>query len=332
MRLNNKKFGVEIECFVPVCRGYTTSSDDLIKATYEILAAKLRQVGLSTAVSTTYQPNYHCRSHDTTNWLVERDGSLVGGPGFIGVEITSPPLKGKAGMDQVRKVCRVLRDWGAFSNDSCGFHVHHEIDRSLNTKKLNQFFFSHQEALFSIIKRDRETNDYCRPLRESDINRSPDDYGGDSRRNNRRIALNLEPFSYGHIEFRLHHGTTRFAEIANWVLLTQSIVETSQVNSRQSPRLKLLHRVLSQGPMELEELQRVLSNLGHEFTVKELDTITGCYASIGRVTRAERIVVMLNVNKSPLDALVEALNITNTELHTLILGRYMLRKERGDLL
>jgi len=55
----------------------------------------------------------------------ERDGSLrTERRGYLPVEIVSPILKGRAGIEQVKQVAQTLKGLGAMVNVSTGFHVH----------------------------------------------------------------------------------------------------------------------------------------------------------------------------------------------------------------
>jgi len=91
-------FGIEIECFVP--------SD------------KIRRIG-------GYHRGAAIGGRFPRGWRAERDGSLsTRKRGYVPVEIVSPVLRGADGLAQVRKVARILKEWDARVNPTCGFHVH----------------------------------------------------------------------------------------------------------------------------------------------------------------------------------------------------------------
>lgn len=327
MSLNDKRFGVEIECYIPLRTGSPRQPTN--ESAYRDFATLLKESGLQAAHSTAYSPNFHQKTLDMSSWLVAYDSSVSGShPGYVGVEITSPPLKGRVGLDQLKKVCKLLKKVKALSDHKCGLHVHHEIDKnSFKTEKLGALFFRHQEVLFNIIKRERRESDFCKPLPSTLAERTMAKCLLLERATDRRYALNFEPVKRGTVEFRLHHGTVRFVDIYNWVLLTQKFVETSQSFTRGSNTLNVMKDHLeSTGPAEIEELQRTLSNSGIERTVAELDSVSRRYACITRVERGDgKVVLMIAQHKTPADELIEALNITEVELKTMILGKFLMR-------
>jgi hypothetical protein len=349
MSLNNKKFGVEIECYIPIeaaprrsrrsVASYESQSYDEYHghgsgskgSVYRAFADRLQRAGLSAAVSEHYQQNYHQNTGDMSSWLIANDTSVAGNfAGFVGVEITSPPLKGKAGLEQLRKVCKILKELGAKSDDHCGLHVHHETDRAtFKIEKLSRFFFTHQKTLFDLIKHNRSHNGFCKPLEYAGYTNAHS-----AAREERRYALNFKPFAQrGTVEFRLHHGTVRFVDISNWVKLTQAIVETSQAPApRQNAAFDKIKALLDTGPLELDELQRLLSNQGHGATLEFLDAFSKSHASISRVEQGNgKVILMIASAKSQADELIEALNITDVELKTLILGKYHMKKAGMDV-
>jgi hypothetical protein len=56
-------------------------------------------------------------------WNAQHDGSLhTSLPGYAGVEIVSPILKGADGLRQIAEVCTWLAAKNARVNETCGFH------------------------------------------------------------------------------------------------------------------------------------------------------------------------------------------------------------------
>ena len=90
-------FGIEIECFLP--RGCV-------------------RVGA-------YHAGVELGSRFPAGWNAQRDGSLrTTLRGYEGVEIVSPVLRGREGLEQVRQVAALLQELGARVNRTCGLHVH----------------------------------------------------------------------------------------------------------------------------------------------------------------------------------------------------------------
>ncbi|MFB3882854.1 MAG: amidoligase family protein, partial [Armatimonadota bacterium] len=95
-------FGCEIECTIP--------------------KAQVERLGISIG---SYHHGCPLTAPFPQGWTAERDGSIhTDRRGFVPVEIVSPILKGRAGIEQVKQVARLLRELGASVNTSCGFHVH----------------------------------------------------------------------------------------------------------------------------------------------------------------------------------------------------------------
>jgi len=95
-------WGVEIECFLP--------------------GRAINELGIRIG-------GYHngCRLPNPfpQGWTAERDGSLhTERSGYVPVEIVSPILKGRPGIEQVKQVAQTLKNLGACVNPSCGFHTH----------------------------------------------------------------------------------------------------------------------------------------------------------------------------------------------------------------
>lgn len=95
----NRNFGVEIEAY------------GISRAT---LAKELRREGINVAVE---GYNHDTREH----WKLVTDGSLRGENTF---ELVSPILKGEEGLEELKKVCKVLKAKGAKVNKTCGLHIH----------------------------------------------------------------------------------------------------------------------------------------------------------------------------------------------------------------
>jgi len=88
-------FGVEIECFVPVLA-------------LQVCVESRRLLG-------EFPPG----------WRAKYDSSLhTRLAGYRPIEVVSPILRGREGLEEVKKVARLLEAKGARVNPTCGFHVH----------------------------------------------------------------------------------------------------------------------------------------------------------------------------------------------------------------
>jgi hypothetical protein len=113
-QVTGRKFGVEMEV--------------ILQDRYA-LERELRSRGLDV-----YNDRY---THQVMNsWKIVTDASVMGG-----YELVSPPLSGRAGLDQLKKACAALAACGARVNRSCGLHVHHYADRyrSLNVAAFGRY-------------------------------------------------------------------------------------------------------------------------------------------------------------------------------------------------
>ena len=113
--MSERTFGVEIECFGPPER--------------DVLAFFMRQESFK--VNTDDTNNYYgARTNEHAKWTIKDDcsirpaGRTPDGRILESMELTSPILKGKAGLKEVRTVCRLLVELGYKANRSCGLHVH----------------------------------------------------------------------------------------------------------------------------------------------------------------------------------------------------------------
>lgn len=212
----NRKFGVEIECYLP----RTVTRQQVINT----LAAE----GIT--VTTGY---------GSTGWRIKGDGSLTsgGGIGGGGCEVVSPPLTGEAGMQQLATVLRVLRDLGAVVDRSCGTHVHHDA-ADLTVEQIKRTvigWYRNQSIIDGLVAPSRRAAmnpTYCGPLRGEDITRVERCNTLSQIRNvpiNRYKTFNLTAYGkYGTLEIRQHQGTLNYEKIRSWVRLGQAIIDTAR--------------------------------------------------------------------------------------------------------
>lgn len=175
MLAKDRKFGIEIECFVPRnTRGFQTG-------------AYHRGLQISEC------PN---------GWNGQRDCSLSTPTGYRAIEVVSPPMAGLEGLGQIYYVVELLQSAGAIVNNSCGLHIHVEGKDAYNEHKIDNVvrdFQSFENLLFSLCGRHtvrRMNNSYCSHSRH---------WTGD-RLSDRYRSLNLVNMGYGRkqtFEFRL---------------------------------------------------------------------------------------------------------------------------------
>lgn len=229
------KFGIELEAY---------------NATQQTVLDQLRAAGLNAKIS-----GYSGR--DYTVWQVKTDGSIRGDMGF---ELVSPVLEGEAGIAEARIAVNCLKAIGAKVNDSCGFHIHHDVSAWGVRKFRNLFkrFVKFEAAMDSIMEVGRRNNsnryiasmysivygmstevaaqkslfeqiDQCRS-----VNQLSNLYRG-----NRYLKLNLQSFfRCGTVEFRHHHGTVNADVVERYIRLTAGLVKDSDENTAIKPFTK----------------------------------------------------------------------------------------------
>ncbi len=115
-----------------------------------------------------------------SGWKVKKDGSVyASNHRDVPLEIVSPVLKGRQGLEEVLEVYRILNAAGFTVNDTCGLHVHVGVrsvlgerasDNGLVTRWVRRMLHlvsQHEEALFAITGRtSRLHNCYCQSVRK----------------------------------------------------------------------------------------------------------------------------------------------------------------------
>jgi len=229
----NRTFGVEIEFY---CRSVS-----------EVVMA-IRNTGV--AVNTEHY------NHNTPqgSWKIVSDGSVRGGNRFTDTgELVSPPLKGLAGLEEVKKVMQAMERAGAKVNKSCGFHVHwHVADFSgEDILDLLALYVKFEDTIDHLVAPSRRgnNNQFCNSLKAlggfswvsglASRGNSANDIAyvfsgftrGRSHSRYRKVNVNSF-FLYNTIEFRQHQGTVDWEKAVNWIVFTQCLVERAKQGSR----------------------------------------------------------------------------------------------------
>jgi len=141
----------------------------------------VRELGISIG---SYHHGHPLPSPFPQGWTAERDGSLrTDRRGYIPVEIVSPILQGRAGIEQVKQVAQTLKSLGATVNVSAGLHVHVGCESVVGrdsaavaewVAKLLYHVAMHETALYaSTGTHRRENGSYARSIKaqKSDADR-----------------------------------------------------------------------------------------------------------------------------------------------------------------
>lgn len=163
-----------------------------------------------------------------TGWKVKGDGSL----GYAtGVEVVSPPLRGEAGLQQLRDVLAILQREGATIDRRCGLHVHHEV-QDIGRDGLVLFVRSwaaNQDLLDWLVSPSRRNgrNTYCRRFSDYELRALGTWRGGYNAPGERYRTVNVHAFpKYGTVEVRQHQGTLSFRKIEAWIKLAQAMLDS----------------------------------------------------------------------------------------------------------
>lgn len=242
-RAFDRKFGVEIEFFG--------------SGSIEALAGKIRQKGVAV--------NIESYNHQTRlAWKIVTDSSIRASRG-VGREIVSPILEGADGLEQLRKVCEALGEWGARINRSCGLHLHFDA-RSWSMKTWRKLYLNYSAAepqIDSIMPPSRRlsSNEYCSSTRR-DLTESRRASIGAARNpkaiqyaatgvQGRYCKVNAHSFArHGSVEFRQHSGTIEFPKIAAWIDLMHGLADYSERGlelQRSRVTLETLKPMMSEG-------------------------------------------------------------------------------------
>lgn len=177
---------------------------------------------------------YEGYNHRTRNqWKIVYDSS-VNSRGRRGLELVSPPLKGKEGLDQIELVCSVLNGLDVKINRTCGLHVHHDAKGfgADNFVRIMNYYARIEKHLDSMMPASRRANanGFLRSCADHRLG-SPTylaeaQFSSRSRSDIRYAKVNVNAFhQHGTVEFRHHAGTIDADKIVAWVILTQRIVD-----------------------------------------------------------------------------------------------------------
>lgn len=216
-RIFDKQFGVEFEAY---------------NVRMETLRDNLRAAGINCEIA-----GY---THRTTRyWKIVTDGSLNGTNTF---ELVSPILQGEAGLAEMMKVCRVLKQSGAKVNSSCGTHVHINA-QNFTFEQWKRIYINYSKLETVIDKfmptsRRGNTNTYCKGFStirnfESMVNTATNlDAIASILNHDRYWKINPTSFPrHNTCEFRQHSGTTDYIKISSWIRFLSNLVDYSENNT-----------------------------------------------------------------------------------------------------
>jgi len=155
----------------------------------------------------TAQCNGYLKLRNKTVFGVKEDGSIDG------MEFVSPILSGDDGIREVRKFCRLAKN---FTVDyQCGFHVHIDLrDTTAEQRKLLAYAYRLTFWLWgALVEKERLGNEFCQspPYTPEDV--LTGNYG-----HSRYEFINWRAYgTHKTVEIRGFEGTLNAKEICNWV-------------------------------------------------------------------------------------------------------------------
>ena len=156
------KFGIEIE-FTGITR---SKAANVLR---EYFGGKLNKVG-------GYYDKYELKTNDGRTWSVMKDGSIScekkinGYPqnanGTYSVELVSPILTYENDIADLQEIIRKLRKAGAFTNDTCGIHIHLDgTDHTLRSiKNFINIIASKNDLFYNALGIKRERMRFCKKM------------------------------------------------------------------------------------------------------------------------------------------------------------------------
>ena len=239
--MKNTRFGVEIE-FTGITREMAA------KVASRVLGAPVEYVG-------TYYDAYAVKTADRRTWKFMSDGSIrtqvkINGvaeraPKTYAVELVTPILTYQEDIATLQELIRELRKAGAFTNNSCGIHIHLD-GKGHTTQSIKNFIsiiYARNDLFYSALKVERERRRYCSEFDAKLVRRIKEknpktlkemediwyeDYCGSRDihyHDSRYHFLNLHSFFYGThtVELRGFNSTLHAGEVRSYILLALAL-------------------------------------------------------------------------------------------------------------
>lgn len=170
--------------------------------------------------------------NDGNKWILGTDGSLrYTNSGERGYELTSPILDpdSKSDMEELKNVTNLVQEiFSAYTNRSCGTHIHMSFNTGLLTKEhkreLKKFlaasYEKNEDTVFDKVVPNCRRGNHSRWCRRVSVWDTQDRY--------RKINFQNDDYTKPenmHLEFRQLDGTLDFAKIHSWIKLQRMFVE-----------------------------------------------------------------------------------------------------------
>ncbi|MFB3882704.1 MAG: amidoligase family protein [Armatimonadota bacterium] len=214
-------------------------------------------------------------------WTAERDGSLhTDRRGYVGVEIVSPILKGRAGIEQVKQVAQILREMGASVNHTAAVHLHLSPESVVgpSSSEIAEFVAKllyqtaqHETALYaSTGTHRRENGQYARSIKRQKQDadrirkattpaRKREELSWVVSQNARYHSLNLTNLftSKATVEWRVFASTTSWQKLVGHICTCLALAERATETTRmdwEAVASEKTYQVKGRGLRELNRL------------------------------------------------------------------------------
>lgn len=248
------RFGIEIEM-----TGLTRR--DAAEAARTVLGGELAYEG-------SYYDTWNLKTSDGREWKFTYDGSIscqqkaegrtTGATKMYSVEMVSPILTYRQDIETLQEVIRSLKKAGAFTNNSCGIHIH--LDGADHTprsiRNFTNIIHSRNDLFYKALNIGQERSKYCKKVDESLVtamNRAKPTtmkaieeiwyagYGGSRETHyhtSRYHFLNLHSFFHGHhtVELRGFNSTLHAGEVRSYIVLALALNHQALKQSFASTR------------------------------------------------------------------------------------------------
>lgn len=248
-RAQRYTFGVEIECFLPA---------DVVRRHSIYIAGYHDSNDENGALPTSYFPPF-----DDHPWRAEQDSSLEPKQGDVAIEVISPILQGREGIESLLAVCKTLNRWKAKVYGNAAIHIHIGVESvagsNPNTQahwlsKLLHLIAQNELALYAVSgtaerltsehwqeKIRRISTDLRYSETETEAVAKKIKKAGPGRKHTtlraqyeeycfpgRRCSINITNVFESHkktVEFRTFSGSTKGYKIVSWVHLCLALCE-----------------------------------------------------------------------------------------------------------
>ena len=247
------RFGIEIEM-----TGITRK--DAALAAQTVLGGELLYGG-------SYYDTYELKTFDGRTWKFTYDGSIrcetktrgikESASRLYSVELVSPILTYEGDIESLQEVIRALRKAGAFTNSSCGIHIH--LDGQPHTPRSIRNFvniiYARNDLFYKALGIEASRARYCKRMDEhlvATMNRAKpttfakiesiwyEGYRGnrDAHYHESRYFLNLHSFFHGHktVELRGFNSTLHAGEVRSYIVLALALNRQALTQSSASTK------------------------------------------------------------------------------------------------